>query len=95
VIRSELGLDDERVATYGRIMEAQERIAAARTRAGASDEEIDRALEQCDRADAASLSDEELYDATLRSFVAALGGRLEGSMAVFANETIELPRRGG
>jgi len=79
------------VATYERLMEAQHRIANARMRSGASDAEIDRALEECEPATPESLSDEELYLGTLTRFVTALGGRLEGSTAVFGDEMIDLP----
>jgi hypothetical protein len=72
-------------------MEAQQRIAKARIRVGVTDAEIDRALEACEPTDAASLTDEQLYNETLQSFVAALGGRLQGSTAVFAEDTIALP----
>ncbi|MGZ4165106.1 MAG: hypothetical protein ACXVRW_08900 [Solirubrobacteraceae bacterium] len=81
------------MAAYGRIMDAQERIAAARARAGVSDEQIDRALEACEPANAESLTDEELFVATLEAFVAALGGRLDGSTAAFGDDTITLPAR--
>jgi hypothetical protein len=41
------------------------------------------------------LTEEALYRATLESFVAALGGRLQGAAAVFGDETIALPGAGG
>ncbi|HEY2320820.1 MAG TPA: hypothetical protein VGH67_21110 [Solirubrobacteraceae bacterium] len=76
-------------------MEAQHRIAGARSRAGVSDAEIDRALEASEPFNAAALTEEALYRATLESFVAALGGRLQGAAAVFGDETIALPGAGG
>lgn len=78
------------MATYERLMEAQHRIAGARTRAGVSDAEIDRALESCEPEHPESLSDEELYLGTLARFVTALGGCLDVA-AVFGEQTIELP----
>jgi hypothetical protein len=72
-------------------MGAQERIVLARACAGETDEEIDRALEECEPPDAASLTDQQLYETTLKSFVAALGGRLEGDTAVFADQMVTLP----
>ena len=90
VVRAELPIDEQRVAAYGLILEAQERIAAARTRAGVPDAEIDAALESCEPADPESLSDDELYLGTIQRFVAALGGRLEQS-AVFGEDRIPLP----
>jgi len=71
-------------------MEAQHRIANARTRAGVSDAEIDRALAACEPADPESLSEDELYLGTIARFVEALGGRFEGS-AVFGDQRIDLP----
>jgi hypothetical protein len=79
------------VAAYERLMEAQHRIANARTRAGVSDAEIDRALQACEPENPESLSDDELYLGTLARFVTALGGRLDVS-AVFGDETIALPQ---
>ncbi|MFL5860630.1 MAG: hypothetical protein ACJ780_07610 [Solirubrobacteraceae bacterium] len=91
MIRAQLPVDERRVATYERVMEAQERIALARTRAGATDLEIDAALEACEPSDVESLSDEELYSGTVARFVSALGGRVEGSAAVFGDQTVPLP----
>jgi hypothetical protein len=73
-------------------MEAQHRIANARARAGATDAEIDAALEACEPATPETLSDEELYLGTLARFVAALGGRLE-ARAIFGDQTIALGSR--
>jgi hypothetical protein len=71
-------------------MEAQHRIANARTRAGVSDAEIDRALEACEPANPESLSEDELYLGTIARFVEALGGRFEVS-AVFGDHRLDLP----
>jgi hypothetical protein len=71
-------------------MEAQHRIASARTRAGVSDAQIDAALEACEPADPESLTPEELYLGTIERFVTALGGRLDVA-ARFGDETVELP----
>lgn len=78
---------------YERLMEAQHRIAAARTRTGVSDAEIDRALEACEPENPESLSADELYLGTLTRFVAAMGGRLDVA-AVFSDERIDLPEAG-
>ncbi|MGH2893054.1 MAG: hypothetical protein ACRDPM_07270 [Solirubrobacteraceae bacterium] len=78
------------MAAYALILEAQERVAAARTRAGLTDAEIDRALEACEPEHPESLTDDELYLGTVARFVTALGGRLDVA-AIFGDETIELP----
>ena len=78
------------MAAYRRIIEAQSRIAASRTRAGVTDAEIDAALEACEPADPESLSPRDLYLTTIEAFVTALGGRLDAA-AVFGDERIELP----
>jgi hypothetical protein len=90
VVRGELPIDEARVAAYALIIEAQRRIAAARTRAGVTDAEIDAALEACEPANPESLTHEELYLGTIGRFVTALGGRLDVA-AVFGDERIDLP----
>jgi hypothetical protein len=71
-------------------MEAQHRIAHARTRVGVTDAQIDAALEACEPANPESLSDQELYLGTITRFVTALGGRLDVA-AVFGDQRIDLP----
>jgi len=88
-LKRERPLDEERVAAYRLIIEAQSRIAASRTRAGVTDAEIDAALEACEPANPESLSPSDLYLTTIERFVTALGGRLEGA-AIFGDERIEL-----
>jgi hypothetical protein len=91
VVRQELPIDEARVAAYARIIEAQNRIAASRTRAGVTDVEIDAALDACEPPDPGSLSPTDLYLTAIEPFVAALGGRLDGGSAVFGEERIDLP----
>lgn len=90
VVRAGLPIDEARVAAYARILEAQERIVTARTRAGVTDPQIDAALEACEPADPESLSPQDLYLTTIEAFVTALGGRLDVA-AVFGEERIQLP----
>jgi hypothetical protein len=78
------------VAAYERLIEAQERIATSRTRAGATAAEIEGALEACEPPHPESLTDVELYIGTLARFVSALGGRLELS-AAFGDESVAVP----
>jgi hypothetical protein len=91
VIRDELPIDETRVAAYALIIDAQNRIAASRTRAGVTDAEIDAALDACEPPDLESLSPRDLYLTATELFVGALGGRLGGASAVFGDERIELP----
>jgi hypothetical protein len=92
VVRQELPIDEARVAAYARIIEAQNRIAASRIRAGVTDAEIDAALDACEPPDPESLSPGDLYLAAIEPFVAALGGRLDGISAVFGEARIDLPQ---
>ena len=91
VVRQELPIDEARVAAYARIIEAQNRIAASRTRAGVTDAEIDAALDACEPPDPQSLSPRDLYLTAIELFVGALGGRLDDMSAVFGEERVELP----
>ncbi|HEY6526147.1 MAG TPA: hypothetical protein VIY10_20345 [Solirubrobacteraceae bacterium] len=84
-------IDEARVAAYARIIEAQNRIAASRTRAGVTDAEIDAALDQCEPPDPEALSPRDLYPGAIELFVAALGGRLDGTSAIFGEERVDLP----
>ena len=90
VIREQLPIDEARVAAYRRIIEAQSRIAASRTRAGVPDGEIDAALEACEPENPESLSPQDLYLTTIARFVTELGGELDVA-AVFGDERIDLP----
>jgi hypothetical protein len=91
VVRAELPIDEARVAAYARILEAQNRLAASRNRAGVTDAEIDAALDACEPPEPEALSPRDLYLTAIESFVAALGGRLDGLSAVFGDERVDLP----
>ena len=91
VVRQELPIDETRVAAYARIIEAQNRIVASRTRAGVTDAEIDAALDACEPPDPQSLSPRDLYLTAIELFVGALGGHLDGISAVFGEEWVDLP----
>ena len=80
------------MAAYERILEAQHRIAHARTRAGVTAAEIDRALEACEPPDPESRSPRDLYRTTIEAFVTSLGGRCEAGAAIFGDERIDLPQ---
>ena len=74
-------------------MEAQSLIAARVTRAGATNAQVDRAIEVSEPAHPELLAPEELYLGSLSRFVNALGGQMR-VFAVFGDETDAPPRRG-
>jgi hypothetical protein len=80
-----LPIDEERVRAYEQLMEAQNRIRARVIAAGATDAQIDRAIELSESAHPELLAPEELYLGTLSRFVNALGGSLKLA-AVFGDE---------
>jgi len=80
-IRRQLPLNEERVAMYRRLMDAEARLEPVRLRHGVGE-----------TAPEAGESDD--YLATLARYVAALGGHLE-VRAVFPEETITLLREPG
>ena len=84
-------MNDQRVATYVRLMDAQERIARARSRRGVSDGAIDEALDGSELISADGEPEDDLYLGSLSRYVAALGGHLE-VLAVFPDETITVRR---
>ena len=91
-------VNEARARVYEQLMEAQERIAAARLRRGASRQAIDMALAASEQANGER--EHDLYVSALEHYVAALGGRLEADQgelrAVFAEELIRLlPAPGG
>jgi hypothetical protein len=90
-IRGERPLNEGRVATYKRLMEAEALLDDRRRRLGVSEDAIGEALEA---ALAGAEGDDQLYLATLARYVEMLGGRLE-VQAVFPDETIALPSAQG
>lgn len=90
-VRGQRPLNEQRVATYVRLMDAQERIAQARHRHGANRATIEEALAVSELNDAEGKQEDDLYLRTLARFVAGLGGHLE-VLAVFPEETIALRR---
>jgi hypothetical protein len=89
-IRRELALNEQRVAMYGRLMEAEERLEPVRQRRGVSDTALGDAIEASESAHDGDRHDDVYLDALTR-YVAALGGHLE-IRAVFPEETITLLR---
>ncbi len=89
-MKTELQLDEERVAAYELLMKAQSHLATRLTREGATDAQIERALEVSEPAHPELLAPEELYLGTMARFVNALGGSLELS-AAFGPKTEDPP----
>ena len=78
-----------RAELYRRLMEAQERIAAALYRRGTSDAEVLAALDAVDEQITEDERREDLYLSALEHYVAALGGRIQ-VRAVFGDQEIIL-----
>jgi hypothetical protein len=91
MIREQGSLNDQRVATYERLMDAQERVARARSRRGVSDATIDEALDSSELKRADGVPEDDLYLGSLARYVAALGGHIE-VLAVFPDETVTVLR---
>ena len=91
IVRGQGSVSDQRVATYVRLMDAQERIARARSRRGVSDAAIDQAFDGSELISADGEPEDDLYLGSLSRYVAALGGHLE-VLAVFPDETITVRR---
>jgi hypothetical protein len=90
-IRGQKPLNEKRVATYKRLMEAEQQIAEARSRRGVSKAAIDEALAVSEPNSAEVEQDDDLYLSTLARYVAALGGHLQ-LLAVFPEETVTVLR---
>ena len=90
-VRREAALNEEHVAAYGRLDEAERRFYAARQRRGFTDAMLAEAL-GVDEDEAWSLDrDDDLYLLALGRHVAAAGGHLE-LRAVFDDEEVLLLR---
>jgi hypothetical protein len=84
-------LNDPRVITYERLMDAEELIAQARSRRGESPTRIDAALDVSEPTSSELAVGDDLYLGSLGRYVAALGGHIE-VRAVFRDETITVRR---
>jgi hypothetical protein len=90
-IRRANPVNERRVASYQRLLEAGEQISQARHRRGESWGTIEAALAASELTDAEVPVEPDLYLTTLTRFVAALGGHVE-VRAVFPEETITVRR---
>jgi transcriptional regulator with XRE-family HTH domain len=91
-VRGQRPLNEERVAAYKRLMEAETRLADVRRRRGVSQATIAEALEVSQPNVSRIEQEDDVYLSTLVRYVAALGGHLE-VQAVFPEETITLLRQ--
>lgn len=90
-VRGQRPLNEERVATYKRLMAAELRLAELRRRRGVSQAAIARALEVSQPNVSRIEQEDDVYLSTLARYIAALGGHLE-VQAVFPDETITVLR---
>lgn len=91
-IRSKLALNEARVDTYRRLLDAQLQIAEQLLQRGlVTEEQLDEALSASQASGSAAETEDDLYLASLTRYVAALGGHLE-LRAVFPEETVTLMR---
>jgi hypothetical protein len=90
-VRSAQPVNEMRARIYRRLLEAEERIAHERYRAGVKHETVEAALDSVDERMSEAERREDLYLSALRYYVEALGGRLE-VRAVFGDEAVVVRR---
>lgn len=88
-IRRERTLNEDRVETYRRLLDAEIRLNDLRRKRGLSQAEVAEALEVSQPNVSRIEQEDDVYLSTLARYVAALGGRLEVN-AVFPEETVRL-----
>ena len=90
-VRAQRPLDEQRVAAYKRLMQAEIRLGELRNRRGLSQATIAEALDVSQPNVSRIEQEDDVYLSTLARYVTALGGHLE-VQAVFPDETITLLR---
>ena len=90
-VRGQRPLNEQRVATYRRLMQAELRLGELRSRRGLSQATVAQALDVSQPNISRIEQEEDVYLSTLARYVAALGGHIEVN-AVFPDETITLLR---
>lgn len=90
-VRGQRPLNEQRVASYKRLMQAELQLSELRNRRGLSQAVIAEALSVSQPNISRIEQEEDLYLSTLARYVTALGGHLE-VQAVFPDETITLLR---
>ncbi len=87
-IRSQLALNETRVDTYRRVVDAQIQIAESLLRRGSvSQEQLDEAMSASQTMPARTGDEDGVYLSSLARYVSALGGRLE-LRAVFGEQIV-------
>lgn len=91
-LRAQRPLNERRVATYSRLLEAQIEIARALQRRGLAPGAIEHALEAGEPDEPEHEADRELYLGTLGRYVKELGGELRqtggGLIALFEGDAV-------
>ena len=91
-VREQLALNETRVATYKRLMDAQEEIAKLLSERGlVTDDQLDGALSASQADDPVTAEEDGVYLSALARYVSALGGRLE-ICAVFGDARVTVQR---
>ena len=95
-VRGQRALNEVRVETYGRLMDAQSDIAELLLRLGlATEAQLDQAVAASQADDSGSADEDGVYMSALRRYVSALGGHLEIT-AVFPDASVTVaPARPG
>lgn len=88
-VRGQRPLNERRVATYRRLMQAEVQLSELRSRRGLSQAALAEALSVSQPNVSRIEQEEDVYLSTLARYVAALGGHLE-VQAVFPEETVTL-----
>jgi hypothetical protein len=91
-VRGQRALNEVRVETYGRLMDAQSDIAELLLRLGlATEAQLDQAVAASQADDSGSADEDGVYMSALRRYVSALGGHLEIT-AVFPDASVTVGR---
>jgi hypothetical protein len=92
-IRAQSLVNEERVAVYRRLIDAEQALFELLERRGLTGAALDAAFDAMQAAGGAAESDTETYLSIVTAEVAALGGHLE-VRAVFPDETLTLLEEG-
>jgi transcriptional regulator with XRE-family HTH domain len=90
-VRGQRPLNEQKVAAYKRLMQAEVRLSELRTRRGVSQATLAEALAVSQPNVSRIEQEDDVYLSTLARYVAALGGHLE-VQAVFPDETVTVLR---
>jgi len=88
-VRRQRPLDEEKIASYRRLLAADMRLAELRRKRGISQTQIAEALAVTQPNISRIEQEDDVYLSTLARYVAALGGHLE-VLAVFPDETVTI-----